>query len=220
MRVDGEARARTTARQRRAVQRIAHARVAATASSTVVHDEAGDAVVDHLGDRAAAERHHRRAAGHRFDHHQAERLGPVDGEQQRRGAAEEVALLCCSSISPMNSTSGWSSSGAISRLEVVAVGRVDLGGDLQRHAACRRRSRSRDRRASPARCGRGTPGSRPVPDGTAAGRAAGRDARRHPVLRRGSGWRCASEIDTTGTSLNSSIERHQIRADRAGRAAW
>ncbi len=35
----------------------------------------------------------RRAAGHRFDHHQAERFGPVDGKQQRRGVAEEVRLL-------------------------------------------------------------------------------------------------------------------------------
>ena len=78
---------------------------AATAVGLVVHDEAGHAVVDHLGHRAAVERDHRRAAGHRLDHHQAERLRPVDREQQRVGARQECRLLA-SLISPMNSTHG------------------------------------------------------------------------------------------------------------------
>ena len=51
------------------------------------------AIVDHLGHRAAVERDHRRAAGHRLDHHQAERLRPVDREQQRMRAGQERRLL-------------------------------------------------------------------------------------------------------------------------------
>src|SRR5690606_12387706 len=59
----------------------------------VVDDAAGDAVVHHLGHRAAVPGDHRRAAGHRLDHHQAERFRPVDREQQRHRVAEEARLL-------------------------------------------------------------------------------------------------------------------------------
>ena len=45
-------------------------------------------------------------------------------------------------------------------VEIGPVGGVDLGGDLQRHARARWRSRSRGRAASPARSGPGTRGSR------------------------------------------------------------
>src|SRR6266542_6854779 len=41
-----------------------------------VDDQAGHAMLDDFGHRAAAEGDHRRAAGHRLDHNQAERLGP------------------------------------------------------------------------------------------------------------------------------------------------
>ena len=49
-------------------------------------------VLDHLGHRAAAQRHHRGTAGHRLDHHHPERLLPLDGEQQAAGAGEQPAL--------------------------------------------------------------------------------------------------------------------------------
>ena len=52
----------------------------------VVDDEARPAVLDDLGRRALRERDHRRAAGQRLDHHEAERLGPADRHQQRPGA--------------------------------------------------------------------------------------------------------------------------------------
>ena len=58
-----------------------------------IHQIAGHPVLDDLGRGAAAERHHRRAAGHGLDHHQTERLGPVDGEQQRLRPAEKGGLL-------------------------------------------------------------------------------------------------------------------------------
>ena len=56
------------------------------------------------GTEPLAKGDHRRAAGHRLDHHQAERLGPVDGEQQRRGVAQERLPSRASPISPTNST--------------------------------------------------------------------------------------------------------------------
>ena len=68
-------------------------------------------------------RHHRRAAGHGLDHHQAERLGPVDREQQRRRRRRGRPASAASPISPMNSISGWSSSGSIDFAEVGGVGR-------------------------------------------------------------------------------------------------
>ena len=52
-----------------------------SAISAVRADPAVDPVADDLFDRAAGECQHRRAAGHRLDHHQAERLLPLNGEQ-------------------------------------------------------------------------------------------------------------------------------------------
>ena len=67
--------------------------MASIACVEIVADETRDAVVEDLGNRAAANGHDRRATGERLDHHQAERLGPVDREQQRPGATEKRALL-------------------------------------------------------------------------------------------------------------------------------
>src|SRR5215207_3436880 len=47
-------------------------------SGFAVDDQPGHAMFDDLGYRAAAEGDHRCAASHCLDHHQAERLGPVD----------------------------------------------------------------------------------------------------------------------------------------------
>lgn len=55
-------------------------------------DVAGQAVIDHFRNRAAAERDHRRPAGHGFDHDEAERLRPVDRKQERAGIAEKFRL--------------------------------------------------------------------------------------------------------------------------------
>jgi hypothetical protein len=55
----------------------------------VANDEPRDAGIDHLGHRTAGIGHDRRAAGHGLDHHQSERLRPVDREQQGVGPAQE-----------------------------------------------------------------------------------------------------------------------------------
>src|SRR5437764_2462405 len=55
-------------------------------------DEPGDALVDHLRHRAGSKRDDRRTAGHRLDHDQAERLGPIDGEQQGCGTRQKLLL--------------------------------------------------------------------------------------------------------------------------------
>ena len=54
--------------------------------------EAGDAVVDELGRGAPVRRDDRRAARHRLDHHETERLGPADREDHRARPAEQVDL--------------------------------------------------------------------------------------------------------------------------------
>src|SRR5262245_42922039 len=58
-----------------------------------VYDEASDPVFDDLSYRSAWPRDDGGPAGHRFDHHQSERLRPVDRKQQGRGVAKEGLLL-------------------------------------------------------------------------------------------------------------------------------
>src|SRR5215472_10573007 len=58
-----------------------------------IDNEAGHAVLDDFGNGSAAPSNDRGAAGHRLDHHQAERLGPIDRDQHRHGIAEKVLLL-------------------------------------------------------------------------------------------------------------------------------
>ena len=59
----------------------------------VVADEPGDAVLDHLGHRTAPQRDDGGAGGQGLDHHQAERLGPVAGEERGPRAGVELGLL-------------------------------------------------------------------------------------------------------------------------------
>ncbi len=98
----------------------------------VVVDEAGAAVRHHLGDRAAAARQHRGAAGHRFDHHQAERLGPIDREDQRARVAQEGDFLLVVDLADELD------SRAQERLDLLVeerlILRADLGRDHQPHA--------------------------------------------------------------------------------------
>ena len=55
-------------------------------------DDTSGHILDDFRNRAVAEGEHRRSARHRFDHDQAERLGPVDREQESLRFAEEFAL--------------------------------------------------------------------------------------------------------------------------------
>ena len=50
-------------------------------------------MLDHLGDRAVTRGDHRRPARHRLDHHQAERLLPLDREERRPRVLEQLDLL-------------------------------------------------------------------------------------------------------------------------------
>src|SRR5438874_1148704 len=49
-------------------------------------------VIDDFRNGAGPEGNDRRTACHCFDHHQAERLGPVDWKQQRRSTSQESFL--------------------------------------------------------------------------------------------------------------------------------
>jgi hypothetical protein len=101
-----------------------------------VDDEPGRAVVDHFRHRAAAEGHHRRAARQRLDHHQPEGLGPVDGKEEGAGVPEERRLPRLVDLADeLDERMGEQAADVA--LEVVAIGGVDLGGDLQRPAARR-----------------------------------------------------------------------------------
>ena len=63
--------------------------------AVVVDDDSGAAVLDDLGDGAAPRRDDRRPARHRLDHHQAERLLPVDGEMSARAPMRSSTLSAC-----------------------------------------------------------------------------------------------------------------------------
>jgi hypothetical protein len=53
------------------------------------YNKSGHAILDHLGNRAGAERNHRSTTGHRFDHDETEWLGPIDGKKQRGRITEK-----------------------------------------------------------------------------------------------------------------------------------
>src|SRR5262249_28193694 len=99
-----------------------------------VDDEAGHAVLQNLRHRPAPERDHRRTAGHRLDHHQPERLGPIDGKEEGVGAAEKGFLL------PVVHLGDKLYLMAIdvrfdSFLVIASLGTRDLGGDAERSSA-------------------------------------------------------------------------------------
>ena len=93
--------------------------------------EAGLAVLDDFGRRAAAEGHDRRAAGHGLDHHQAEGLGPVDREQQRVRSAQERGLLMVADLADELDQRIGVDHRLDDRLPIGLVRRVDLGRHLQ-----------------------------------------------------------------------------------------
>ena len=100
----------------------------------VVHDVAGDAVIDHLRHRTGGESDGGRAACHRLDHDQAEWLRPLDRQQQGLGAAEEVGLLGVADFTDhldLVAIDHRPDGG----FKVFAVDPIDFGGDLQLHAA-------------------------------------------------------------------------------------
>ncbi len=100
----------------------------------VLDDEAGEAVFDDLRHRAAVVGDDRRTARHRLDHHQPERLRPVDRHQQRNRAAQERRLVGVTDLADVLD---------IRRIEhrmdlffvVVAIRPIDLCSNFERNAA-------------------------------------------------------------------------------------
>ena len=97
---------------------------------------AGDAILDDLGDRPAAEREHRRAARHSFDHHESKRLRPIHGKQQSRCLAEEFCFVTLVDLSD-ELYARVIDERQYSVAEVVFIDLVDFGGDLQWNASQR-----------------------------------------------------------------------------------
>jgi hypothetical protein len=92
---------------------------------------AGDAILDDLGDRPAAERQYRRAARHSFDHYESKRFRPVHRDQKSSRVAEELCFLALVDLADelhVRTIEEWAYLGA----EVVFVDLVHLGRDLQR----------------------------------------------------------------------------------------
>jgi hypothetical protein len=98
----------------------------------ILDRETRDAVVDDLRHRSLAARDDGRAAGHRLDHHQTERLRPVDRQQQGERVAEEVVLLSIADLA--DELDQRIVEQVLDGGEVFPVGLVDLGRDPERHA--------------------------------------------------------------------------------------
>ena len=101
----------------------------------VVADEARYPVLHHLGNRAAPARDHRRAAGERFDHHQSERLRPVNREEQRARASQKPRLVVAADLPQELDVTAEQRANRF--LAVRAVDGVDLRSDLERQAGRR-----------------------------------------------------------------------------------
>ncbi len=97
-------------------------------------DEATNAVGNDFRHGAIAESNHRRAGGHRLDHHQAKGLGPVNREQQRQGMPEEVALGALVDLAD-ELDQGMVEQRRDDLVVVGLIGRINLGSDLQRNAS-------------------------------------------------------------------------------------
>src|SRR5207245_11086213 len=94
----------------------------------VTYDEAGQSVFNHFRDRAAIERDHRRATAHCLDHHQAERLRPVDRHQQANGTREEGRFIAFADL-PDHLNPRTVQHRLYHRIEVVLVDLVHLCGN-------------------------------------------------------------------------------------------
>ena len=99
----------------------------------VLDDPARPAVIEYLRDRAAAISDHRGATSHRLDHHEPERLWPVDREQQAHSVAQERRLVPIADLPDV--LDQWvAQQRADHFVEVDLIDAVDLGRDLERYA--------------------------------------------------------------------------------------
>jgi len=103
----------------------------------IVNDKAGNAFLDNFWHGTAPERDDRRSGRHRFDLNQAEGFRPIDREQQGRGLTEERPLVGLADLADKLDQRVLQHRQDLT-LEIGAIGRIDLGCDLQRHAGAQR----------------------------------------------------------------------------------
>ena len=89
-------------------------------------------VLDHLGHGAPAGRDHRRPARHRLDHHQPERLLPLDREERRARVLEQLDLLAVRDLAEVLDLGRTRCGRTNSSKYCCSSGSRLLAGDLQR----------------------------------------------------------------------------------------
>ena len=98
-----------------------------------INDGARDALVDDFRNGALAECKYRCAARHRLDHHQAERLRPIDREQERPRLAQEFGLAALVDLADeLDPRVAQQRRDLFAEIGFIDL--VDFGGDLQRDA--------------------------------------------------------------------------------------
>src|SRR6185437_5314965 len=97
------------------------------------------AVVDDLRHRAAGPSDDRRPAGHRLYHYEAKRLRPVDRKQQRPRTAEEGRFLIFPDLTHELDIR-IVQQGTDLLIEIIGIGVIDFGRNLQRHPSPQRDS--------------------------------------------------------------------------------
>src|SRR6266704_101012 len=97
------------------------------------HDEAVMTMLHKYGNRAAAIGDNRRAAGHRLNHHQPERLRPVDRKQQRIRIAQELIFLPFADLANElheRIAEQWGDD----QIEIILIYAIDFRRNLKGHA--------------------------------------------------------------------------------------
>lgn len=100
----------------------------------ILDDEAGQALIYDLGNGAAIVRDDRGAACHRFNHDEAERLRPVDGNEQPDRTTEEVRFFMISDFADVIDERVVHQR-ANDSVVIVLIGPIDFCRDLERDAA-------------------------------------------------------------------------------------
>src|SRR6185369_12701681 len=103
----------------------------------VIDDEAGNAFVNDLRHRAAAEANYGSATSHGFNHGQSKRFRPVNRKQQRNGIAQKTCLLNLGDFTDEVNLGAIDQAGHL-RDVVFVIDAIDLGRDLQWNLAAAR----------------------------------------------------------------------------------
>src|SRR6202047_736925 len=98
-----------------------------------IDDRAGNTRLHDFFDRAAAEGENRRAASHGLDHHQSERLRPVNREQEGQGPAKKLTLAALIDFAEKLDTRLLQQRGNL-LVKISFIHAVDFGSNLERNA--------------------------------------------------------------------------------------